>query len=394
MGGFSHPPHEHAISPRIASDSGPLPSFPNSGSGNTYLSLKCSGGSTSVPILSNSCRCRISIFRLILALLVVLVQTACGHLPASVSAEAAPSSPPPRPSLVTRRPHISSTRSTTGLVSAPGRPGQARRRRALAAAQARRPVPLLRDRPRTGDAATPSPTEDPVPVAEHQVAGHHHRVPRVALGEPTEQHLGLLRGSFPRPRARGRPGMLFLVLRDHGSSPRVRGRVDLRDSANRGVGFIPAWAGGRQLNTATLLDVRVHPRARGGAMYGFPVACCLEGASPRARGSLDRTRRRSIAPGSSPRLRGQRQPAEAAARVDRCIPAHAGASSRWPGAPQRPKVHPRARGGNVFTRDPFDCAVVRPRPSGAPTVSWPGIHCASHGSSPRVRGYCIRPACP
>ena len=79
--------------------------------------------------------------------------------------------------------------------------------------------------------------------------------------------------------------MLFLVLRVHGSSPRVRGRVDLRDSANRGVGFIPAWAGGRQLNTATLLDVRVHPRARGGAMYGFPVACCLEGASPRARGA-------------------------------------------------------------------------------------------------------------
>ena len=40
----------------------------------------------------------------------------------------------------------------------PGRPAQARRRRAADAAQARRPVPLLRDRPRAGDPSTTRPT--------------------------------------------------------------------------------------------------------------------------------------------------------------------------------------------------------------------------------------------
>ena len=40
----------------------------------------------------------------------------------------------------------------------PGRPAQARRRRAADAAQARRPVHLLRDRPRAGDASASRPT--------------------------------------------------------------------------------------------------------------------------------------------------------------------------------------------------------------------------------------------
>ena len=34
--------------------------------------------------------------------------------------------------------------------------------------------------------------EDPVPLAEHQVAGHHHRASLVALGKQREQHLGLV----------------------------------------------------------------------------------------------------------------------------------------------------------------------------------------------------------
>ena len=35
--------------------------------------------------------------------------------------------------------------------------------------------------------------EDPVPLAEDQVARHHHRAALVALGEQREQHLGLVR---------------------------------------------------------------------------------------------------------------------------------------------------------------------------------------------------------
>ena len=34
--------------------------------------------------------------------------------------------------------------------------------------------------------------EDPVPLAEDQVAGHHHRAALVALGQEREQHLGLV----------------------------------------------------------------------------------------------------------------------------------------------------------------------------------------------------------
>ena len=34
--------------------------------------------------------------------------------------------------------------------------------------------------------------EDPVPLAEDQIAGHHHRATLVALGEQREQHLGFV----------------------------------------------------------------------------------------------------------------------------------------------------------------------------------------------------------
>ena len=35
--------------------------------------------------------------------------------------------------------------------------------------------------------------EDSVPLAEDQVARHHHRAPLVTLGEQREQHFGLVR---------------------------------------------------------------------------------------------------------------------------------------------------------------------------------------------------------
>ena len=34
--------------------------------------------------------------------------------------------------------------------------------------------------------------EDPVPLAEDQIAGHHHRATLIALGEQREQHLGFV----------------------------------------------------------------------------------------------------------------------------------------------------------------------------------------------------------
>ena len=130
-----------------------------------------------------------------------------------------------------------------------------------------------------------------------------------------------------------------------GSSPRVRGKqasVKLLKSIG---GLIPARAGKTKTSTAPTLWTPAHPRA------------CGENVGPRipVRGRL----------GSSPRVRGKPDPLRPPRHRRGLIPARAGKTHR--GNPRRRAVtaHPRACGENMNSK---------------------GTVCPRFGSSPRVRG--------
>ena len=130
-----------------------------------------------------------------------------------------------------------------------------------------------------------------------------------------------------------------------GSSPRVRGTVEVAEP-NRVIGrFIPACAGNSS-QTVSIRDARpVHPRV------------CGEQA-----GSFSFTTGR---PGSSPRVRGTAQQDIACIGVQRFIPACAGNSAGADAAEPAGSVHPRVCGEQTGT---------------SPNAA------SASGSSPRVRG--------
>ena len=157
-----------------------------------------------------------------------------------------------------------------------------------------------------------------------------------------------------RPRAHPRVcgenilycGMVLTVL---GSSPRVRGKLELIQSGHEFFGLIPACAGktwGRRLGGQ---DQRAHPRVCGENVI---VPSALE-----------------TVPGSSPRVRGKQTGTSALDGWGGLIPACAGKTrpGRWRQFQRR--AHPRVCGENV--------------PRGK-------THTYSAGSSPRVRGKPVR----
>ena len=135
------------------------------------------------------------------------------------------------------------------------------------------------------------------------------------------------------------------LLRDDGSSPRVRGKRGSGRDADRGAGLIPARAG----KTATAQS-----------------APCPSGAHPRACGENPLEDLPKVAAvGSSPRVRGKRSRDVWAVVRTGLIPARAGKTCRsgWPR--RASSAHPRACGENLHG----GVVAVRRR-----------------GSSPRVRG--------
>ena len=112
----------------------------------------------------------------------------------------------------------------------------------------------------------------------------------------------------------------------YGPSPRVRGKQarDVGGAALRGS--IPARAGETTAVASREGYRGVHPRACGGNRWRQNAWIVLCGPSPRVRGKLSRDRRNHRYGGS--------------------IPARAGETWESPGVGQRPKVHPRACGGN------------------------------------------------
>ena len=191
-----------------------------------------------------------------------------------------------------------------------------------------------------------------------------------------------------------------------GSSPRVRGKLQVVPDIRLVVGLIPACAGKTRCCASWSTATRAHPRVCGENRHTNCVAGPRFGSSPRVRGkqggahgghalnglipacagktavaatasSAHRAHPRACGEnardldlhyslqGSSPRVRGKSEHLEGADQRGRLIPARAGKTSAAWAVDRSPGAHPRACGEN---QDPSP---------GAP---------GARGSSPRVRG--------
>ena len=247
---------------------------------------------------------------------------------------------------------------------------------------------------RAGNAATLRPTA--FPSAVH---------PR-ACGERDQTTIINARPSGSSPRVRGTLQKKEASRGNGGSSPRVRGTPSagaIRTVVQR---FIPARAGNASLCRRALRGSAVHPRACGERVSACHCRTCRRGSSPRVRGTQvhpgrSRCRTRFIPAragnadacrpgqlhlavhpracgergllivivilwnGSSPRVRGTRNPRQRIDRRARFIPARAGNANTAIQTTFYPPVHPRACG------ERFQDAIE---------------HIEMNGSSPRVRG--------
>ena len=124
----------------------------------------------------------------------------------------------------------------------------------------------------------------------------------------------------------GNPGKAASIAYVAGPSPRVRGKP-LRDSTILlDLGSIPACAGETAMDPSILRMNQVHPRVCGGNIEP-PVA-------------------RPWPAGPSPRVRGKRDPLAEVDDKKRSIPACAGETSTSAYATSEKTVHPRVCGGN------------------------------------------------
>ena len=200
------------------------------------------------------------------------------------------------------------------------------------------------------------------------------------------------------------------MISSAGSSPRMRGTLQILRGRHRDRRFIPAHAGNTCNRPCSTGTAPVHPRACGEHWYFSSNYDVDSGSSPRMRGTLglrlgDALLRRFIpahagntavlAPtcpfravhpracgehdgdggdgdhrdGSSPRMRGTHVHDHAGGDVARFIPAHAGNTKAREFALRAKTVHPRACGEHAI---------------GSQTMSLAG------GSSPRMRGTRLR----
>ena len=87
------------------------------------------------------------------------------------------------------------------------------------------------------------------------------------------------------PRAGGENSVKSVVAKPiNGSSPRGRGKLEMRLLGRRGLGLIPARAGKTKRSQRQTRQTRAHPRAGGENTCGLARADIVEGSSPRGRG--------------------------------------------------------------------------------------------------------------
>ena len=147
------------------------------------------------------------------------------------------------------------------------------------------------------------------------------------------------------PRACGENAAFATALTWYaGSSPRMRGKLELLRLDAAAVRLIPAHAG----KTCAVEHVAGHT-----------------GAHPRACGENPLTTFvRLIEQGSSPRMRGKRYGLGCLFTGGGLIPAHAGKTKTRHDAVDGDGAHPRACGENLWSRPPTRTATAHPRACG------------------------------
>ena len=209
------------------------------------------------------------------------------------------------------------------------------------------------------------------------------------------------------PRACGANTRVASLMRtDYGSSPRMRGKRGLLFRVRHIGRIIPAHAGQTPCSAPSRTAGSDHPRACGANAYLVEHAGLAHGSSPRMRGKLEIISIQGICPriipahagqtwhvgvfglvfadhpracgananftiasserrGSSPRMRGKLLETNCRFRQPRIIPAHAGQTIEQVNKDLQDTDHPRACGANNLTWDTYG---------------------AKNGSSPRMRG--------
>ena len=153
-------------------------------------------------------------------------------------------------------------------------------------------------------------------------------------------------GPSDHPRACGElAAESFIPLFVPGSSPRMRGTLDIKPSRRDRMRIIPAHAGNSRQQANRERTISDHPRACGELFLKSAFMSCPSGSSPRMRGTL-----------------GCDLGIDALRRI---IPAHAGNSATVPSASASSSDHPRACGELI----------------GGVSAS-----ASNTGSSPRMRG--------
>ena len=118
-------------------------------------------------------------------------------------------------------------------------------------------------------------------------------------------HIFALDGQGDHPRVCGEHGHVLSVAdRYSGSSPRVRGTPLVQHRVAPAGGIIPACAGNTAVDALLVLPLEDHPRVCGehpssGTRHSFK-----SGSSPRVRGTLWRVRRQAERPGIIPACAG------------------------------------------------------------------------------------------
>ena len=114
-----------------------------------------------------------------------------------------------------------------------------------------------------------------------------------------------------------------------GSSPRVRGTVPDFSRDNYWIRFIPACAGNSPLQVRGLRDHPVHPRVCGEQTFGEHGIQCINGSSPRVRGTAEITSTATDQRRFIPACAGNRSQPELARLLLPVHPRVCGEQVRW-----------------------------------------------------------------
>ena len=223
--------------------------------------------------------------------------------------------------------------------------------------------------------------------------------PRTSVGTATSERV------YPRVCG-GASTTPLLASFARGLSPRVRGSLASGVDDGQMEGSIPACAGEPGEDLGRTVRVRVYPRVCGGAGASCQWCCCLQGLSPRVRGSREFPRALGWVTGSIPACAGEpnippRRPCRLGVYPRVC----GGASVRGRGTTSTSGLSPRVRGSPsdevwaALVDGSIPACAGEPQPAGASPQSW-GVYprvCggaspspepwpAAPGLSPRVRG--------